>query len=78
MKITANDLARLRTQRTFVEYLLDFYGAGGIYDFGVTEKDILIATGIRMNERPDLPFEGDSLDREIVRDIMERMKEEAA
>jgi hypothetical protein len=44
----------------------------------VTEKDILIATGIRMNERPDLPFEGDSLDREIVRDIMERMKEEAA
>ena len=78
MKLTTNDLARLRTQTTFVEYLLDFYGAGGIYDFGVTEKDILIATGIRMNERPDLPFEGDSLDREIVRDIMERMKEEAA
>ena len=78
MKLTTNDLARLRTQTTFVEYLLDFYGDGGIYDFGVTEKDILIATGIRMNERPDLPFEGDSMDREIVRDIMERMKEEAA
>lgn len=54
----------------FVDYVLDFYGDKGIYAMGVTREDILIATGIRMESRKDIEFQGDSLDREMVRDIL--------
>ena len=26
---------------TFISYLLDFYGPGGVYDFGVTRDDAI-------------------------------------
>ena len=54
----------------FVKYVLEFYGKGGLYDFGATEQDIIKATGIRLAKRPELPFDGDTLDRELVRDIL--------
>ena len=55
---------------TFISYLLDFYGPGGVYDFGVTRDDILLALGIRLARHENAPFDGDSIDREMVRDII--------
>jgi hypothetical protein len=56
---------------TFVEYILDFYGVGGIYDFGATRDDVLLALGMRLQSAtPEFPFDGDSIDRELVRDFM--------
>ena len=56
---------------TFVEYILDFYGKGGIYDFGATRDDVLLALGMRLQSAtPEFPFDGDSIDRELVRDFM--------
>jgi hypothetical protein len=60
----------LNNRAEFVEYVLAFYGAGGIYDFGAEAADVERALDIRLERRADLPFDGDSLDREIVRDIM--------
>ena len=38
---------------------------------GVTKAEIVMATKIRMSMRTkDLPFDGDTVDREMVRDIM--------
>ena len=56
----------------FVQYCLSFYAPGQIYDIGATEKEVLYAMADRMRMNPYLPFDGDSIDREIVRDIMIR------
>ena len=49
----------------FVEYMLDFYGPNGIYDIGCTEQEVREALPIRLLERADLEFDGDTIDREI-------------
>jgi hypothetical protein len=54
----------------FVNYVYSYYGEGGLYDFGVTREEIAGATGIRLIKHADTEFAGDSLDRELVRDIM--------
>ena len=60
----------------FVNYVYDFYGREGIYGkeffppHGVTFAEIMLATKIRKLMNIDLPFGGDTIDREIVRDIM--------
>jgi len=54
---------------------MSFYGKGEMYDIGATKEEILIATGIRMERHKDIPFDGDSLDREKVRDILLEMRE---
>ena len=54
----------------FVIYVMKFYGAGGIYDMNATEDMILEATQKYISEGGD--FCGDSIDRELVRDIMIR------
>jgi len=59
----------------FVNYVMSFYGKGEMYDIGATKEEILIATGIRMERHKDIPFDGDSLDREKVRDILLEMRE---
>ena len=41
----------------FVKYVMRFYGKGGIYDFGATEEDIVIATDIRLKNKPEIPFD---------------------
>lgn len=51
----------------FVEYVLSFYASGQIYDIGATPKEVILATARRLDERPDVPFDGDSFDRELVR-----------
>ena len=76
----------------FVEYVYTFYGSGMVthYDClddekgyegdpstgGVTRGEIIMATKLRMSMEGPAPFEGDSWDREIVRDIMIEAKEE--
>ena len=54
----------------FVEYMLDFYGPNGIYDIGMTEAEVREALPIRLLERADLPFDGDTIDREICEHIV--------
>jgi hypothetical protein len=58
----------------FVEYALDFYGPGMIHDINATETEVLRALCVRLVNRPDLEFDGDSLDREMVRDIIIEMR----
>jgi hypothetical protein len=54
----------------FADYVMDFYGVSGIYPMGVTRDDVLLATGMRLALRKDVEFDGDSFDREMVRDIL--------
>lgn len=63
--------------KEFVDYVMSFYGQDEIYDMGATREEVLIATGIRLERHKDIPFDGDSLDREKVRDIMIEMREAA-
>lgn len=53
------------TEHSFVEYCLDFYGQGGIYDIGATASDIRSAV-----RRLNLSH-FDSFDRELVRERIE-------
>lgn len=60
--------------KNFVNYVLDFYGQRGIYEEffkpdGVTRGEVETALKIRKTQA-DPPFDGDSFDRELVRDIM--------
>tara|TARA_Y100000994_G_C15449422_1_gene341934 strand:+ start:276 stop:524 length:249 start_codon:yes stop_codon:yes gene_type:complete len=54
----------------FVSYVYDFYGKNGIYDMGATRDNITTATIDYVSSDDSLPFYGDSLDRERVRDIL--------
>lgn len=64
----------------FAQYVYSFYGQNGLYsDFfktPVTMERIDRATQTRQNHPKlrNIPFDGDSYDRELVRDIM--LKEE--
>lgn len=58
----------------FVDYVESFYGDDGIYNLGftVTREHIWNATSVHLMrltaERSE--FEGDTVDRELVRDLM--------
>lgn len=54
----------------FETYVLQFYGKGGIYDYGFLRQDVRQALKIRMEKFPEIDFDGDSFDRELVRDIV--------
>lgn len=54
----------------FISYCLSFYGHGEIYDHGITEAEIRKALDIRLERYPHIGFDGDTLDREKVRDIV--------
>ena len=60
----------------FVKYVKSFYSAGGVYDMGATDMQILEATNKYIHsvgfysDENGLGFSGDSMDREHVRDIM--------
>jgi hypothetical protein len=53
----------------FYSYVLSFYGKNGIYDMGATLDEVMEATAKYLKES-SIPFDGDSIDRENVRDIM--------
>jgi hypothetical protein len=56
----------------FTDYVLSFYAKGELYAMGVSRDDVLLATGMRMGHclTIGIPFEGDTIDREAVRDIL--------
>jgi len=53
----------------FYLYVRSFYGPRGLYPMGATIPDIAKATDIYIS-RSKMRFEGDSFDREEVRDIL--------
>lgn len=54
----------------FLDYCLSFYGEGGMYcHCGITLEDLKKAILIRKTFNFATEFEGDSIDREMVRDI---------
>lgn len=76
MDVVEEEVTDAGTIDDFHSYVLDFYGPGGIYDFGATEEEVKKATEIVRNEVGD-DFEGDSVDREKVRDvILDQMRSE--
>ena len=57
----------------FVDYVYNFYGPNGVYPMKVNKANILAATELLLQqyaEQSEYEFEGDSIDRERVRDIM--------
>jgi len=56
----------------FVPYFNSFYGLKGIYSHGrdYEAKDICKAMCVLFIQKPDHKFEGDTVDREMLRDIM--------
>lgn len=66
----------------FTRYMLDFYGPNGVYDYGFTATQINLATQLYKCRLPELfpgdEFQGDSVDRERVRDLILSMREKEA
>jgi len=60
------------TLAEFHSYVFKFYGRGGVYPMGATLKEIASATKILIDEltATEKEFVGDSIDRELVRDIL--------
>jgi hypothetical protein len=62
-----------QTVQTFIDYVLSFYGPQQIYgeyfDHNLKREEVLEAVKLRL-ENETTPFDGDSVDREIVRDLM--------
>ena len=72
-----SDILLSKNNMEFVDHVNTFYGSNSIYGKesfpstgGVTKAEIILAIKIRMLMNIKLPFEGDSMDREIIRDIM--------
>lgn len=62
----------MSAQNEFQKYVLSFYGNGGLYEFNCSH-DVIIAACILVQHRNDgIPFEGDTVDREAVRSILEQ------
>ena len=60
------------TLAEFHIYVFKFYGRGGVYPMGATLKKIARATEMLIDEfaATEDEFVGDSIDRELVRDIL--------
>lgn len=60
------------TQDQFIRYCLDFYGDKGIYPLGFTRRQLELATELyqlKLRQGRET-FEGDTRDRENVRDLL--------
>jgi hypothetical protein len=60
----------------FIEYCLDFYGHGGIYDYGFQPWEVVEGTIKRFGYRPSMDFDGDTVDREYVREMVFEIREQ--
>lgn len=56
--------------KEFIDYVLSFYGQGEIYDIGATRDEAWQALCISFREKRSFPFCGDSVDRELIRDLI--------
>lgn len=60
----------LYTRRKFYQYVLGFYGPGGVYDMNATLEQVKAATKTLYARFGKANIDHDSLDRERVRDIL--------
>ena len=59
--------------KPFVEYCHSFYGEGGLYDMGASMTDLYEAAATYvLSPDNEVEFEGDSFDREQVREVLHR------
>ncbi len=66
-----DDLVGKKVTDEFLDYVFSFYGKGGIYDMGATKDQILSALHDYTQDPDFISWcEGDSVDRERVRDIL--------
>ena len=61
--------------KKFIDYCMSFYGPQGLYPMGMTPDEIQKAVRL-MDLIGNFEFEGDSIDRERVRDIVRVMRGE--
>ena len=60
-----------KDMQNFIDYVLEFYGEKGIYPIKNTNKDVIVkAIKKRIDLYPSLPFTFDSIDRELIRDVI--------
>ena len=55
----------------FYDYVKGFYGRGGIYEFNAPHN-VIYAACCLVAQRKDIHFDGDTVDREAVRETLER------
>ncbi len=60
--------------KDFVDYFNSFYSnETGLYPKtlpNLTDKEVRLGVLCRIKDRPDFPFDGDTSDREMVRDLL--------
>lgn len=61
--------------KEFIKYVLSFYGEGEIYDFKFTYDEVVKATNHYL-EITTIDFDGDTIDREAVREIVFQQRKE--
>lgn len=70
------------THKEFIAYVLSFYGKKGIYAFRpvMRHSEASYALGIllKADAAGDHSFDGDSVDREVVRDVVTLMRDPTA
>lgn len=55
----------------FIKYFMSFYGRGGLTPIrNLTEADVRKGVKIRLENNPNIPWDGDTTDRELVRDVV--------
>jgi len=56
----------------FLSYFNSFYGVDGLYSCGrdISSVEVCHAVAVLLQEREGHSFEGDTIDREFIRDIM--------
>ena len=63
----------LYNEKEFEDYCFEFYGPkemyGDFFDHSLTREELRLAIKLRLSNK-EFGFDGDSLDREIVRDIL--------
>lgn len=62
----------------FLDYVLSFYGPGELYDIGMTREEAALGYLLRLTNKPYVPFEGDTVDRELVLEHVLNVRSEAA
>ncbi len=61
--------------KEFIKYVLSFYGEGEIYDFKFTYNEVVKATKHYL-KTTTIDFDGDTIDREAVREIVFQQRKE--
>jgi hypothetical protein len=61
--------------KKFINYVLAFYGPGGVYPYHFTREEVINAIFVHL-DKTSTEFIGDSIDRERVRDYVLESREQ--